>query len=121
MTRTAFGFLIGTGTTYADEDVFDLSKMEPYNLEALYKSFSEFSKCIVLYLPRNSDLDQLAQYAPEDKKMDVAHYCMMGASKVCCEAPKPSSQRLTTPIRRSAHTLETGTLPRVVLKLPNKG
>jgi trimethylguanosine synthase len=109
ITRTVFELLIGTGTTYTAENVFDLNKMEPYNLEALYKSYSKISKCIVLYLPRNSDLNQLAQYAPEDKKMDVAHYCLRGASKVGYDAPKPSSRRLTTRTRRSAHMLETST------------
>lgn len=75
--------LIGTGTEYSNEDVFDLSKMVPYNLEKLYKSFSKYSKHVVLYLPRTSDLNQLARYAADGKKLEVAHYCMVGASKVC--------------------------------------
>jgi trimethylguanosine synthase len=62
--------------------VFDLSKMEPYNLEKLYTNFSKYSKHVVLYLPRTSDLNQLARYAPGGKKIEVSHYCMMGASKV---------------------------------------
>jgi trimethylguanosine synthase len=57
--------------------------MQPYNLEKLYKSFSKFSKHIVLFLPRTSDLNQIATYAPKDKKVEVAHYCIVGASKVC--------------------------------------
>jgi trimethylguanosine synthase len=70
------------GTEYGKEDVFDLSKMEPYNLEKLYKAFSKHSSHVVLYLPRTSDLNQLARYAPEGKKLEVAHYCVTGASKV---------------------------------------
>jgi hypothetical protein len=77
-----------TGTEYSNEDVFDLSRMKPYNLEKLYNSFSTISKHVVLYLPRTSDLNQIAKYAPEDKKAEVAHYCMMGASKVFPLNPK---------------------------------
>jgi len=71
------------GTEYSSEDVFDLSMMVPYNLEKLYKTFSKYSTHVVLYLPRTSDLNQLARYATDGKKLEVAHYCMTGASKVC--------------------------------------
>lgn len=70
------------GTEYGNVDVFDLSKMEPYNLDTLYKCFSRFTRYMALFLPRNSDLNQIAQYAPKDRKMEVAHYCIKGASKV---------------------------------------
>lgn len=56
--------------------------MQPYGIDELYKKFSKLSKDIVLYLPRNSDLNQIARYAPEGKKVEVAHYCILGASKV---------------------------------------
>lgn len=56
--------------------------MEPYNFDILYRSFSKISKDLVLYLPRTSDLNQIAKYAPEGKKLAVAHYAIMGASKV---------------------------------------
>jgi trimethylguanosine synthase len=49
------------GTEYGVDDVFDLTKMEPYNLEKLYKSFTKISKELVLYLPRTSDLNQIAR------------------------------------------------------------
>lgn len=62
--------------------MFDLKTMEPYNLNKLYKSFTKATKEVVLYLPRTSDLNQIAKYVPEDQKIQVAHYCMEGASKV---------------------------------------
>jgi trimethylguanosine synthase len=74
---------MSTGTEYGAEDVFDLSKMEPYNLDKLYTSFTKISKEVVLYLPRTSDLNQIARYGHDGKKLEVAHYTMMGASKVC--------------------------------------
>ena len=70
------------GTEYGAEDVFDLTKMEPYNLEKLYKSFTKVTNEVVLYLPRTSDLNQIARYGQDGKKLEVAHYAMMGASKV---------------------------------------
>ena len=70
------------GTEYNADDVFDLSMMQPYSLDVLYKKFARLTKHIVLYLPRNSDLNQVARYAPESKKIEVAHYCILGASKV---------------------------------------
>lgn len=57
--------------------------MEPYNLDKLYRSFTKISKEVVLYLPRTSDLNQIARYGQDGKKLEVAHYAMMGASKVC--------------------------------------
>jgi trimethylguanosine synthase len=75
--------LTSIGTSYGEDDVFDLTKMEPYNLDKLYKSFTKYSKELVLYLPRNSDLNQIARYVPEGQKLEVAHYAIMAASKVC--------------------------------------
>lgn len=74
--------LTSPGTSYGEDDVFDLTKMEPYNLEKLYKDFTKYSTEVVLYLPRNSDLNQIARYVPEGKKLEVAHYAIMAASKV---------------------------------------
>jgi trimethylguanosine synthase len=75
--------LTRSGTEYGVDDVFDLTKMEPYNLDKLYKSFTKYSNEVVLYLPRNSDLNQIARYAKDEKKkLEVAHYAIMGASKV---------------------------------------
>lgn len=70
-----------TGPTYTDWDVFDLAQMEPYSLPYLYKSFSAVSSDVVLYLPRTSDMRQIAKYAKPDEKLKVIHYCMRGASK----------------------------------------
>jgi trimethylguanosine synthase len=74
--------LTAAGTEYGVDDIFDLTKMQPYNLEKLYKSFTKYSNEVVLYLPRNSDLNQIARYAQGGKKLEVAHYAIMGASKV---------------------------------------
>jgi trimethylguanosine synthase len=74
---------IDIGVEYGSEDVFDLTSMQPYNLEKLYKSFTKYTDEVVLYLPRNSDLNQIARYAKDEKKkLEVAHYAIMGASKV---------------------------------------
>ena len=73
-----------SGPTYTDFEVYDLSVMQPYSLQTLHDSFYSLSKDVVLYLPRTSDLRQIAKYAKEDEELEVKHYCMHGASKAIC-------------------------------------
>lgn len=70
------------GPDYAHDAVFDLSKMEPYDLTKLHKSFSAITPDFVLYLPRTSDLNQLAAFVGDDEKLPVIHYCTRQWSKV---------------------------------------
>lgn len=58
--------------------------MQPYSLKHLYDAYSAFTEDFVLYLPRSSDLNQIAKYAPKDENqlLEVTHYCMSGWSKV---------------------------------------
>lgn len=70
------------GVSYRHQPVFDLEIMQPYGLKELYRALTKASKDLVLYLPRTSDLNQIAKYAPDGVKTMVAHYCLRGASKV---------------------------------------
>ncbi|KAF2459444.1 putative RNA methylase family protein [Lineolata rhizophorae] len=72
------------GPAYRGSKVFDLSRMQPYNLATLLPSLWGFSGHVVLYLPRTSDLNQLAEYVPKGDKIQVRHYCLHGASKALC-------------------------------------
>jgi trimethylguanosine synthase len=85
------------GPGYSVDGIFDLSTMQPYSVEAIH-GLCKGMNC-ALYLPRTSDLRQLARLMPgrnengnrsgneEGKKqnlngkMDVVHYCVEGASK----------------------------------------
>ncbi|EON67060.1 hypothetical protein W97_06177 [Coniosporium apollinis CBS 100218] len=67
------------GPSYNADKVFDLSTMQPYTLHDLYSFFSKYTKDVVLYLPRTSDLNQVARYAPEGRKLEVVHYCALCA------------------------------------------
>ncbi|KJR82545.1 trimethylguanosine synthase [Sporothrix schenckii 1099-18] len=86
------------GVSYTSQAVFDLSTMEPYNLQALHDACYPLPHA--LYLPRTSDLQQLADVFPKRKaadvkgdgpadgenpppepKLDVVQYCMHGFSK----------------------------------------
>ncbi|KAK4105297.1 hypothetical protein N658DRAFT_416111 [Parathielavia hyrcaniae] len=67
------------GVNYRGQDVFDLSTMEPYNLETLHEACRPMEHA--LYLPRTSDLRQIAELVPDGTKIDVVQYCMEGASK----------------------------------------
>ena len=58
--------------------------MQPYPLEKLYSAFTKQVKDVVLYLPRTSDLRQLAKHAKDGDKLQITHYCMHGASKAVC-------------------------------------
>ena len=76
--------LTSAGPTYKSVDVFDLSKMEPYTLEDLQKKLGSTTSSLVLYLPRTSDLRQLAQAVEPGKKASVVHYCTDGGSRALC-------------------------------------
>lgn len=58
--------------------------MEPYSLEFLHAEFTKFTRDVVLFLPRTSDLRQLAATTTPGKKSLVMHYCSEGASKALC-------------------------------------
>jgi trimethylguanosine synthase len=67
------------GPGYRTDEVFDLNNMQPYNLDGLHSSYRRMDH--VLFLPRTSDIRQIAKLAPEDRKVEVVQYCMEGASK----------------------------------------
>ncbi|KAI1438016.1 RNA cap guanine-N2 methyltransferase-domain-containing protein [Xylaria sp. CBS 124048] len=67
------------GPGYRTDEIFDLSTMEPYNLAALHEAYKVMDHA--LYLPRTSDLRQIAKLVPDGVKIDVVQYCVEGASK----------------------------------------
>ncbi|KAI1820789.1 RNA cap guanine-N2 methyltransferase-domain-containing protein [Xylaria intraflava] len=67
------------GPGYRTDEIFDLSTMEPYNLETLHDAYKAMDHA--LYLPRTSDLRQIAKLVPDGIKIDVVQYCVEGASK----------------------------------------
>lgn len=58
--------------------------MQPYPLEKLYGSFANSSEHVVLYLPRTSDLRQLAAVVQDGRKADAIHYCTEAYSRALC-------------------------------------
>ncbi|KAG6115170.1 hypothetical protein E4U13_002969 [Claviceps humidiphila] len=70
------------GPGYRTDEVFDLSKMQPYTLDMLNSAYRKMDH--VLFLPRTSDIRQIAKLAPGGdggRRIDVVQYCMEGASK----------------------------------------
>ena len=93
------------GPGYSTDAIFDLSTMEPYALARLHAAYRAMDHA--LYLPRTSDLRQIARLAPaqpahpgkaeeqeeggsssstkekkkKKKKIEVVQYCVEGASK----------------------------------------
>lgn len=64
------------GPGYKNEGVFDLSTMHPYSVQEIYGALGGM-QC-ALYLPRTSDLNQIAKLAPKGKKIECVQYCMEG-------------------------------------------
>lgn len=81
---TLYSLLTRLGPGYRGDAVFNLKTMEPYSLSTLYKEYSAFTEHMVLFLPRTSDLRQLAKVVKEGHKAAVEHYCIEGASKALC-------------------------------------
>ncbi|KAK0618329.1 RNA cap guanine-N2 methyltransferase-domain-containing protein [Bombardia bombarda] len=50
------------GVSYRNHEVFDLSQMQPYNLDAIHEACKPYEH--TLYLPRSSDIRQIAKLAP---------------------------------------------------------
>ncbi|KAI9167027.1 Trimethylguanosine synthase [Paramyrothecium foliicola] len=67
------------GPGYRTDEVFDLSTMQPYNLDQLHLAYQPMDHA--LFLPRTSDIRQVAKLVPKGDKVDVVQYCMEGASK----------------------------------------
>lgn len=69
------------GPDYSTVPVFDLKAMEPYSLPKLWELFHESTTDVAMYLPRTSNLNQLAALGTDDTHFDVVHYTEWGASK----------------------------------------
>lgn len=67
------------GPGYRSDEVFDLNTMQPYNLDQLHGACKGLD--LALFLPRTSDIRQIAKLTPEGQKIEVVQYCMEGASK----------------------------------------
>lgn len=53
--------------------------MQPYSAKQIHDAVKGMDSA--LFLPRTSDLRQIAKLAPGEKKIEVVQYCMEGASK----------------------------------------
>lgn len=74
------------GPTYKEQDVFDLNQM-PYSFEYMYSRFAKVTKDMVLYLPRTSDLNQMADCLADEEnpqKAQIVHYSTYENSRAMC-------------------------------------
>lgn len=76
--------ILDLGPGYRDTEVFDLEAMQPYSFGYLYQSFKKLTPNVVLYLPRTSDLRQIAKEVGDEKKTQIVHYCTSGTSRALC-------------------------------------
>jgi len=56
----------------------------PYSLEYMHSRFSTVTKDMILYLPRTSDLNQIADCVERNEKAQIMHYCIYENSKALC-------------------------------------
>src|SRR5439155_15496890 len=56
------------GPGYRSDSIFNLLTMKPYPLKVLHSEFSKFTEHMVLFLPRTSDLRQLATVVKDGHK-----------------------------------------------------
>jgi trimethylguanosine synthase len=73
-----------SGPGYRDTDIFDLESMQPYTFSRLYDSFRKITPNMVLYLPRTSDLRQIARRVEGSQQTQIVHYCTAGTSRALC-------------------------------------
>ncbi|KAK6525579.1 hypothetical protein TWF281_010636 [Arthrobotrys megalospora] len=71
------------GPSYKHETVFNLEDMT-YGGAEIYAAARKISPDVVLYLPRNGDLNQIANYDKNAKDIKVIHYCLQSRSKALC-------------------------------------
>jgi len=67
------------GPGYRSDAVFNLETMDPYSINDIHAACKMMDSA--LFLPRTSNLKQIARLAPEGKKVELVQYCMEGASK----------------------------------------
>ena len=75
---------LSSGPKYNSAEVFDLTTMEPYTLDKLNGQLGSATSTLALYLPRTSDLRQLARMVKSGEKAAVIHYCTDGGSRALC-------------------------------------
>ncbi|OBT69872.1 hypothetical protein VE03_00476 [Pseudogymnoascus sp. 23342-1-I1] len=78
-TSTIFASPPWGGPGYRGDEIFNLDTMQPYSAKQIHE-MCKATEC-ALFLPRTSDLRQIAKLAPEGDKVEVVQYCMEGASK----------------------------------------
>jgi trimethylguanosine synthase len=70
------------GPGYREDLVFDVETMQPYSASYIVEKARAVTENLALYLPRTSNLNQLAKLIADDEEMEAVHYCTGGRSKV---------------------------------------
>jgi trimethylguanosine synthase len=70
------------GPGYRDDLVFNVETMQPYAASYIVERARTVTDNLALYLPRTSDLNQLASLIGDEEEMEAVHYCIGRKSKV---------------------------------------
>jgi len=69
------------GPEYRADQIFDLERMEPYSGSQIIHAAEKITPNLALYIPRTSDLNQLAKLIPDGTTIRAIHYCAKQRSK----------------------------------------
>ncbi|KAI9892049.1 MAG: hypothetical protein M1814_001754 [Vezdaea aestivalis] len=70
------------GPGYVANEIFDVESMEPYPLGKLQEAIRSVTEDYALFLPRTSDVRQVAAAMKAGEHANAVQYCVSGASKV---------------------------------------
>ncbi|KAA8909476.1 RNA cap guanine-N2 methyltransferase-domain-containing protein [Sphaerosporella brunnea] len=69
------------GPGYRGDHVFNVETMQPYSASYIVRRARTVTENLALYLPRTSDMNQLASLIGDDEEMEAVHYCIGRKSK----------------------------------------
>ncbi|WBW72894.1 rRNA methyltransferase Tgs1 [Schizosaccharomyces osmophilus] len=73
------------GPSYSGKSTYSLNDLIPYTFDILYKEAFRITPYIAAFLPKNTDIDELAQYSTDKNRIVVTNFLYEGYSKaICC-------------------------------------
>ncbi|EEB08735.1 RNA methyltransferase Tgs1 [Schizosaccharomyces japonicus yFS275] len=72
------------GPSYSQKDAYSLSDLTPYPFEALYKQALKITPFVAAFLPKHTDLYELADYGDLTNRVHIQHFAHNGVPRTMC-------------------------------------
>lgn len=73
------------GPSYSGKTVYSLNDLNPYAFDVLFKEATRISPYVAAFLPRNTDVKELAAYGSIHNKPYITNFLFEGYAKaICC-------------------------------------